>query len=230
MQYTGRLRFFLKVVFILVFIKGFIISQDKFVALTFDDGPNPYFTIKLVRILKRYNARATFFLVGKMVKKYPDILRYLVKNRMEIGNHTFNHRRLKFIPYDERVKEIVRTNKIIEEIAGIVPEYFRPPGGRYDWDTINLAEELGMEVILWDINSNDSNKFLKKKEFIEGILKKIRNYSIILMHNGAELTLDAIPELLKRLKKRGYKFLTITELKKEQKKCLIYQDFKKELF
>jgi len=229
-QYIKKLRSFLKVIFFILLLNFTLLSESKFVALTFDDGPHPEFTPKLINILKKYNAKATFFVVGMMVKKYPYLVRMLVNSGMDIGNHTFNHRRLKFIPYNDRIKEIEETNKIIEKNAKIKVRYFRPPGGRYDWETINLAEKLGMEVILWDINSNDSNKFLTKKEFFSGVMKNLRNFSIILLHDGARLTLKVLPELLRELKKRGYKFLTISELKKESQKCLIYQDFKKELF
>ena len=219
-----------KFLVLLLLIEKFAFSQGKFVSLTFDDGPHPGYIPRIVRILEKYNARATFFVVGKMAEKYPDLIKLLVESGMELGNHTYSHRRLKYLRYEERIKEIEMTNKVIEKICGVHLKYLRPPGGRYDWEVITLAEKFGMEVILWDVNSNDSNKYLTEKEFFDGIFSKIRNGSIILLHTGSDLTLRVLEKLIIRLKRMGYKILTVSGLKKRQKKCLIYQEFKRDLF
>lgn len=124
-------------------------------ALTFDDGPHPKFTPELLAVLDRYQVKATFFVVGKMAQKHPDLLREIQAAGHEIGDHTFNHVNLARLDEQGAAAEWKVGEKAITAITGEKVRYCRPPGGRYDREAVIAASELGLTTVLWTDNSAD---------------------------------------------------------------------------
>ncbi len=186
----------------------------KLVALTFDDGPHPYYTQKIVNILNKHNVKATFFLVGRQVEKHPELVKYILENsRCKIANHTYSHRNLTKLNTLEIYKELFLTQKILKSLGNeekILP-YFRPPGGWYNDEVVNIAEKLGLKLVLWSVFTNDHingsrNELLKKIKSCE------RNREIILLHSGVETTLESLEDIITLLKSKNYYFVTVDEL------------------
>lgn len=178
------------------------------VALTFDDGPHPYYTEKILEILNSYSVKGTFFLVGKQAEKYPKFVRSIRDAGCEIGNHTYNHPRLIFLTEEKIREEVESTTKLLEEISGEKIKYFRPPGGRYYFDTLKHMD--GLEVVLWTINTDDIYK-PAQKIYEEAV--QAEDGDIILLHSGVPQTIEALPRILRHFKNKGIAALSVTELK-----------------
>lgn len=194
--------------------------KTKYVCLTFDDGPHPYYTKKIVDILKEENIKATFFLVGKQIEKYPDLVRYILSyNNAKIANHTYNHKNLTKMSLEELKEEIINTQKLLLEISSDnlknIIYYVRPPGGNYNDKVFKEIKSLGYNLALWSIFPNDL--LCKNKQ---DIVKKINEQTksdkeVILLHSGNQVTLEALPDIIKLLKSKGYEFINIDEIKYE---------------
>lgn len=194
--------------------------KTKYVCLTFDDGPHPYYTKKIVDILKEENIKATFFLVGKQIEKYPDLVRYILSyNNAKIANHTYNHKNLTKMSLEEIKEEIINTQKLLLEISSEnlknIIYYVRPPGGNYNDKVFKEIKSLGYNLALWSIFPNDL--LCKNKQ---DIVKKINEQTksdkeVILLHSGNQVTLEALPDIIKLLKSKGYEFINIDEIKYE---------------
>lgn len=186
-------------------------TNSKRIALTFDDGPHPEYTYKLLNILENNNVKATFFVVGKMVKKYPFLLNEIYKKGNEIGSHTYNHPILTTLSTNLIIKELELSRIEIKNICGINVDLFRPPSGRYNNDVINIAKVRGFKTILWSISSGDygceDSNLIKSK-----VLGNPSNGDIVLMHSGIDATIKAIPEIIRTLKERNFEFKTVSEL------------------
>lgn len=185
--------------------------HQKSVALTFDDGPHPGYTTKLLKLLEKNKIRATFFVVGKMAEKYPDLLREIYKNGHTIGNHTYHHYNLQYLKPHEVEKEWHACNKVVESILGVDMFYCRPPGGSYDDKVVKCANNLGLSVVLWTINPGDYLDY-SKELLLERFYACFSSGGIILLHDGGLYTLEILPIIIKDLKKKGYKFITIDEM------------------
>ncbi|MCS6949567.1 MAG: polysaccharide deacetylase family protein [bacterium] len=183
----------------------------KWIALTFDDGPHPEYTPRLLDILQRYNVRATFFVVGKMAEKHPDLLRQQAQAGHSIGNHTYHHVNLTRIPPADVAAEIKACGEVIQSITGKAPHLFRPPGGDYDRNVAEVAEALGYWIVLWTDDPGDYAK-PPEKELRQKLFSRISNGGIILLHDGVEETIDLLPDLIEYLQSQGYKLVTIDEM------------------
>jgi len=183
----------------------------KAVALTFDDGPHPQFTPKILAILKKYDVRATFFVVGKMAAKYPELVKMEAAAGNVVGNHTYNHVNLTRIPVSMVEQEWQRGSDIIKRILGTRPVFCRPPGGDYDKDVINSAAAHGLTTVLW---TDDPGDYAKPgdKVIAERVLRRIDNGGIVLLHDGVQQTIDVLPQIIESLQKRGFKFVTVAEM------------------
>ena len=198
-------------------------TNKKQVVLTFDDGPSYLYTSKILDILKSYKIKASFFLIGERMIEYPDIVRRINIEGHSLGNHTYNHIRLdKYI--DQRVdEEIAETNRVYENILGFVPKYFRPPGGRINKTVLATVEHYGLVPIGWSINANDflyadqqvDDVFINKKvaSIIALLEKDLKPGAIILMHNGNEISVAALPKVIEFIKLKGYQFTTLSQIK-----------------
>lgn len=185
-------------------------SENK-IALTFDDGPNPYFTETVLNILKKHNVKATFFILGKWAIIYPEIVKRIFLEGHLIGNHSYSHIRGDFIG----------AGKIIKEIIGQFPVYTRPPYSNLEFCfALNPKDLRNMKIINYDVDSLDYSNF-SSKEIILRIKKQVQNGSIIDFHDGSEnreeakerplQMLKALPILIRILKKK-YLLVRIDEL------------------
>lgn len=216
-----RYHFILFVILVLIVGSVLIISHNDFihprqffrykVALTFDDGPHPGYTKSIVDILSRYNARATFFVVGKQVRKHPGLLKLISSSGHEIGNHTYSHISLPKMSRLEIISEIEKTSEIIKKITKKDVKLFRPPGGSINEEHERFINSLGYKVILWDVLSNDLSQ-LSEEEIYNNVIKNVKDGSIVLFHSGRRETLNLLPRLIKELIKMEYKLVTVSEI------------------
>jgi len=170
--------------------------------------------------------KATFFMLGQHILKYPDVARRVSAEGHEIGNHSFDHRGLFFYTVEEAEKEVLECEKTIKDITGVSTCYFRPPKAWINDEEKAIFNRMGYKVILWSLNSKDWVTF-DDKYIVAFIDKNVRPGDIILFHDSGGVfgvdggdrheTVRTIPSLVKKLKARGYRFLTVSELLKIDK-------------
>lgn len=177
------------------------------IALTFDDGPGAY-TDQLLSTLEEYNARATFFMLGNNVRKYPDVVKRMEEIGCELGNHTNSHANLTKIKEKEILSEINKTNQAITDILGHGTELVRPPYG-----AVNDAVKKNVKypLIFWSVDTTDWER-QNAKSIAEYVLKTVQDGDIVLMHDIHEYTVEAALMLIPELAERGYQFVTVSEM------------------
>jgi peptidoglycan/xylan/chitin deacetylase (PgdA/CDA1 family) len=180
------------------------------VALTFDDGPNRKHTPQILDILKQYNVKGTFFVLGEQVKENPAVLQRVVEEGHEVGNHSFSHPQFKSLTEEQVRRELVSTQEEIRKVVGFVPKLLRPPYGAYRPATLTLFEELGLHVILWSVDTNDWRR--KADAIARTVTKDGKNGSIILFHDSKTVTVRVLPQIIEELKARGLQPVTISEM------------------
>ena len=185
--------------------------ERKEVALTFDDGPHPEYTSKILAILQHYRIRATFFMVGFQANKYPQWVRQVFQMGNEIGNHTYDHFRLTKLPPDEVSYQIKQTQEVIYQITGRYPRFIRPPGGRFDSSVLQEFAADKLAVGLWTYNTKDID--VKDPDAVyQGVMSNLHNGAIFLMHDGADSTAAALPRIIEGIESQGYKMVTLGEM------------------
>jgi peptidoglycan-N-acetylglucosamine deacetylase len=195
------------------------IPGSKQIALTFDDGPNDPHTLKLLDVLAKQNARATFFMIGRYVQQRPDIARAVAQAGHVIGNHTFTHPLLIFKSEAETRSQLIRCRQELEDAFGKHSNLFRPPFGGRRPATLRIARELGFETVMWNVPSDDW-KALPAVGIEKKIAKQIRGGDVILLHDGGHSamgvdraqTVEATENLILRYRDRGYDFVTVNEM------------------
>ena len=180
----------------------------KMVALTFDDGPHPVYTERLLDGLKKRNVKATFFLIGKSADKYPELVKRMAEEGHLIGNHTMDHVQLNHKTYEEAIEQIRQSNQIISQITGQTPQYIRPPFGEWSKE---LQEEVDMTAVLWDVDPVDW-KVKNTEIVVKRILKNARDGDIILLHDVYGTSVDAALEIVDQMQAEGYEFVTVDEI------------------
>jgi peptidoglycan/xylan/chitin deacetylase (PgdA/CDA1 family) len=186
--------------------------QSSTVAMTFDDGPHPKLTPRLLDLLKERGIKATFFVIGKCVAEFPDIAKRIVDEGHEIANHSWSHPQLPKLSPAAFTAEITQTNDAIQQATGVRPVTMRPPYGAINPTlTKRLNEEYGLSVILWSVDPQDW-KIRKSDHVSSHIIKNAAPGSIILAHDIHASTIDAMPAALDALQAKGYKFATVSEL------------------
>jgi peptidoglycan/xylan/chitin deacetylase (PgdA/CDA1 family)/GT2 family glycosyltransferase len=191
------------------------------IALTFDDGPNEPYTSQVLSILEQYKIKATFFVIGQNVRRYPDICRRIVTAGHVIGNHSYYHRRLLCLGWGKAVaSDIKLAHQAIYECARFEPKLFRPPYGyRTPW-LMRTVRRLGYTVVTWDNMTSDWRTGKPGDEIIRTIVKRAKPGSVIVLHDGRNTRpsyersqmLQALPQIVDTLKQRGFDFVTIPEL------------------
>lgn len=188
-------------------------KSEKYVALTFDDGPNPSSTKKILATLKKEKIHATFFILGEHAKQYPIIVKQIYKEGHELGNHSYSHPDLAKLSSDAIEKELTSTAKYIQKASGHKPTVFRPPYGSYN-PKVTLQNNLPM--VLWTVDTLDWQNH-NTKDILANINAQKSNQTIILMHDIHMTSADALPHVIKQLKKDNYTFVTSSEMLAIQK-------------
>lgn len=191
-------------------------KEKRKIALTFDDGPHPRKTPEILKVLKKHDIKATFFIIGINAKNYPETLSLVINDGHEIGNHTFSHRLLKSKTKEEISKEIIDTELMIEERNGTSEKIIRPPCGIYDQSLVDFANERGYKIVLWSIDTNDW-AHASYESIIDVIDKNIVGGDILLFHDyisGESNSIKALNYIIPRLKGLGYEFVTVSDLLK----------------
>jgi peptidoglycan-N-acetylglucosamine deacetylase len=198
-----------------------IATRHKTVALTFDDGPSDL-TPAFLRVLERKHVRATFFVIGNQVNQYPQVVRRALRDGDLVGDHTFTHPDMTQIPFREDVRQLQKTVFAIHQATGFTPCFWRAPYGSINAGLEALARSMGMISIQWDTDPQDFtvpptssivNRVLKGNPYNPD--KGAHSGSIVLMHDGGGWrghTLAALPQIIDRLRARGYRFVTVAQL------------------
>ncbi|MCK4957022.1 MAG: polysaccharide deacetylase family protein [Candidatus Cloacimonetes bacterium] len=201
----GSIYYFIEIVFFR--------RKSKVIALTFDDGPDPVFSREILKLLKQYKVKATFFVCGKQSQKYPEVISQMVREGHEIGNHSVNHRQMIFKKPSTIYAEIMQTDEILKKLGVQDKLYFRPPFGRYLLITPLLLAKLKKKMIMWNIPSKDY-KAKSADEIIRRVLKNAKKGGIIVMHDGRadrSKSVKALAQIIPELLAKGFTFQTIDE-------------------
>ncbi|MDF2374664.1 MAG: polysaccharide deacetylase family protein [Verrucomicrobiales bacterium] len=187
-------------------------TSEKVIAITFDDGPHGVNTPRLLDMLKKRNVKATFYVVGNMVKYNPQLLRRMIAEGHEIGNHTVTHGTLSKMSDAALRKELQDAHDMIVAETGVAPRSMRPPGGAIKNDQKKLMlKEFGYPTILWSVDPEDW-----KKPGASVVTSRLVNGAkpggILLVHDLHASTVDAMPSTLDQLLAKGYRFVTVSEL------------------
>nr|WP_199306651.1 polysaccharide deacetylase family protein [Anabaena sphaerica] len=203
-----------------VTIKAATLPPDqKVIALTFDDGPWPKSTAQVLDILKKNNIKGTFFVLGQNVKNYPDLSRRIVAEGHSIANHTWHHWYHHMNP-QTAAYEVANTTDIIFKTTGVKTGLFRPPGGNMTNGVAAYARSNKYAIIMWSSDSIDYSR-PGVPRLINNIFKAAKPGGIVLMHDGGgdrTHTVKALPEVISKFRKQGYKFVTIPEMLEMQDK------------
>ena len=193
-------------------------DAGKYVALTFDDGPHPVYTEKILEILRNNNAKATFFVIGENAESYPSLVLAEYEDGHEIGNHTYSHPDMKKLSTESVIEEIEKTQDIIYDITGKQPEIFRSPCGVYSDELVEAIENVGCKPILWSWRQDTKDWTLPSvKSIVKTVTENIQDGDIILFHDynkKGSPTPDALELILPKLAEKGYSFITVSELLK----------------
>lgn len=188
--------------------------EEKLIALTFDDGPHPEKTEKVLEVLDHYDVKATFFVVGQNAERYPEIVQRCAEKGHEIGNHTYTHRYFNRLSAIEAENEIKKDSKLLEALTGAPCRLFRPPGGIFDSASAALASKAGMKTVIWNVDTKDWAGESADNIF-KNVTKNACNGSIILFHDytgNKSHTLEALRLVIPYLLNEGYSLVTVSEL------------------
>lgn len=190
-------------------------TGDRVVALTFDDGPSLHNTEEILTLMREQAIKATFFLVGRNIEKYPSLVSDMVRDGHQIGNHSYSHNRMLFGSVESYKSEILRTDALIRQ-SGFADEIvFRPPFGKKLFSLPKALDELEKLTVTWDVDSLDYETQDQKK-LEENVMTQVRPGSIVLFHDGSgrkPATIGAVKTVIRVLKAQGYTFLTVNELR-----------------
>ena len=190
--------------------------SDKKISITFDCAWGVEHTDEIINAVNEYGVKCTFFAVEFWIEKYPEYVKKLDENGIEIGTHSATHSHMSKMSADEIKKELLSSSAAIENITGKKVTLFRAPFGEYDNEVINTAAASGYKTIQWDVDSLDW-KDLNAEEIAARVIKRVKSGSIILCHNNGKHTAQALPLIFTALKERGFEFVTVGELLLEGK-------------
>jgi peptidoglycan-N-acetylglucosamine deacetylase len=187
---------------------------SKVVALTFDDGPWPSQTEQVLDILSEANVKASFFMVGYLVERYPEMARRVVEEGHLVGNHTQSHTILTRQSGEVVRDQIVSGSSTLQNVTGVTPTWFRPPGGGMNATVLQESHRMGMDLVMWDVDPQDW-----RRPGVEPMLQNMRANigpgSVVLLHDGGgdrTQTIEALPVIIEELKAEGYMFVTLDQL------------------
>lgn len=186
--------------------------KQNAIALTFDDGPNPTFTPKVLQLLKEYNAKATFFCIGNNIDSHPKLVQKIISDGHCIGNHSYTHTNdYGFLPTKKIIADITKAQQSIKKVTNIDNQLFRPPFGVTNPNIAKAIKTLNLQSIGWSLRSYDTvakdpNKVYKK------LISKLKKGDVILLHDTSELSIIVLEQLLQWLQKNDIKTVTINQL------------------
>jgi len=191
-------------------------KELKKVAITFDDGPDEYFTPQVLDILKEYNVKATFFIVGSLASKNKDVLKRIDQEGHVVASHGWSHSNFTKISDKKIIQELQKTNELIEEVIGKPTSLFRLPYGAFNKRVLNTVAKQGYHNIYWSIDPRDWSG-ISSKEILDNIKKNLEPGAIILLHSSGSKksipnTVKALPQIIEYLQEQGYEIVTIPEL------------------
>lgn len=188
-------------------------TEEKKIAISFDAAWGAEDFPKIMEILDKHKIKTTFFMTGEWVEKHPECVKTLVEKGHDLGNHSATHPDMTTLSKEKQKEQILKVHTEVKELTGYEMELFRPPYGAYNNEVIRTCYEVGYYPIQWNVDSLDW-KDLSASEIINKVCnhKALGNGSIILCHNGAKHTAEALDEMLANLKNQGYEIVPISEL------------------
>lgn len=191
-------------------------SSAPMIALTFDDGPNPSNTQRILDVLNENYSHATFFVVGTNAEKYPDTLKAILTSGSEIGNHSYSHANLTKLDSEEIEKEIEDVNRAVKKATGEETTVIRPPYGAF---TDEVLAQLQEPVVLWDLDTEDWDS-RNAQTIVDKVMSEVKDGDIVLMHDIYESTAEAVEILVPKLKEQGFQIVTVSEMARYKGKAL----------
>ncbi len=192
--------------------------HERKIALTFDDGPHPVNTPKILEVLERFKVPATFFLIGKHVQNNLALARETVQAGHEVGNHTFTHQRMWRLTDINMNDEIKRTDELLRNLNGAVPRFLRPPMGLFSKRVLNIVERAGYKTVVGNVYPRDPH-LPGREKILSRMLSRVIKGSIIILHDGGNTnhvdrsqTIWAVERFIPELQQRGFEFVTLSEL------------------
>ncbi len=186
-------------------------GKEKAIALTFDDGPWPQTTVQVLNILRQNNIKATFFWIGRNLKKHPDIARQVVAEGHAIGNHTWHHWYFHMNPATAAA-EIENTSKLIYQTTGVQTFLFRPPGGFLNNGLVAYARSKNYGIMMWNSEPGEFQPRNTAAAYVKNVLNLAKPGGIVLLHDVHPKSVLALPQIIAGLRQRGYRFVTVPEL------------------
>jgi len=189
-------------------------TDEQVLALTFDDGPDPQYTVPLLDTLAQEQVSATFFVVGERAAVHRDLLRRELAGRHELGNHSWGHTDLSGLSRAETREELARTSQVIADVTGHGPAVLRPPWGRISGTSMHIAAEQDLDVVLWDVRLLERE--LDAAGNVEHVLDSLAPGMVLLAHDAGpgphSVGVAALPGIVRGAKARGYRFVTVSEM------------------
>jgi peptidoglycan/xylan/chitin deacetylase (PgdA/CDA1 family) len=185
------------------------VNRPSKVALTFDDGPWPGSTRRILRVLDRMHVKATFFVVGYLARRYPGLIRAEIRSGMTVGSHSWSHpngQPFKRLPEDRLGHEMRQTNDFLQRSFGVHVRLFRPPGGSWDDGVVTAADALGMRVVNWNVDPRDWAAGVSARAIIHRVVSEVGPGSIVELHDGGgerRATLRALPTIIRKIRRMG---------------------------
>jgi peptidoglycan-N-acetylglucosamine deacetylase len=193
-------------------------ADQHTVALTFDDGPNPVFTPRVLNILAQFGARATFFIIGRQAEQYPEIIRDIANAGHEVGNHTYGRRPFWLLSPHQTRAEIDRGAHVLTAILGKPPRYWRPPWGRLNLEALRHSSRVQQQRVLWSLRAAGWLPLASSETIVHIVAQRLHPGAIIALHDGGGLRhtparmAAALPAILRLLQAHGYRGLTLSAL------------------
>ena len=194
------------------FVNSINRGSKEGISLTFDDGPDPDFTLQILEILDNHNLTGTFFIIGKKAETFPELLKEIIQRGHLLGNHSFSHSPGLPLSSSNKLKaDIQHCTNIIKTLTGKKICFFRPPFGITNPRYTSVLKQLNLQSIGWNIRSFDT-VIKDSKQLLKRISRKIENGSIILFHDTQQITVQILPELIRYCEEKGIKILPLDKL------------------
>lgn len=186
--------------------------KEKSLYLTFDDGPNETFTVPICELLEKYNAKATFFCVGKSIEQNPDVAKYVVDKGHLLANHSYNHLSFKTLTLQQQMKEADDCQAKIESVCAGLPKIFRAPQGQLSTVLLLKLKSQGWKIAHWSFDSRDYLQQSLDRQLEIFRERSVSSGDVLLFHDDNQIAIDILEKLLPEWQQQGFKFPTISEL------------------